>query len=400
MLPISARGSAGAGPVSPTLGGIDSPLMGAARSLFATRWARASLCATVTVSFPALAEPTADLRGDIRARNFANHYSPHRGDNLHLDFGSQLRARPELTVQLNDSLSTVATVRAYRDFGSVVTAAQTTSGYSLDRLYFDYQDGAFDYRVGRQALHYGVSQIWNPVDLIDSQNPLDAQFDPNGVNALSASVGLSPTCVWHAVVAFPFDQPLSLTRLQWLWGTFDVSVLAADVRHVNERVLGLTAKGDIEVGVWLESAYHFSPPRDYLEFVVGIDYSLALLESIYLSLQYYRDESGGSSFEDYDYLALLTGQRTFLARQYASFAATANYNEETSVRGTFILNLEDGSSVAALGFRRYITDALELQLNVQSLQGLGNGEFSLRRGHPLVNIVPVQTAELSLYWYL
>ncbi len=360
---------------------------------------RVSLILAALASPPILAVDY-DLRGSIRSRLAL--FSPVAGDvppegGQRDTYSLELRARPELTFYFKDRLSATVTVRGQRNWGA--TEESLGSGeVELDRAFLDVEAGGWDLRIGRQAINFGQALIWNPVDLVDSNSPLDFDVVKQGVDAFRASWAASATASVQGLLAFPEGGTLALLRGEVLAGSADLGFLAASDARTDERVLGFDVKGDWGVGYWLEGAYHdLEEGEDYLRVVAGIDYSFAVQDSLYLAFQVYRDESGGTGVADYDYASLGTTRR-FLARSYGSAVAGLTFSELTTLNGSLIYNFEDESFVTTVGLVRYFFDNLEVTVRASLFRGSGPGEYNPVAGSPLFGRQPTETYDLYLEW--
>lgn len=331
-----------------------------------------------------------DLRGSLRSRY--GMFSSVVGE----DESLEVRARPEILLYLGDRLTANITVRAEHGWG----LAEEQFGrdeVDLDRFFLDLELGRWDLRLGRQALNFGPAQIWNPVDLVDSNTVLDFQIVKQGIDAVRASYAISSTASILGLVAFPDGGSLSLLRGEMLLGDTELGLLAAADRREDDLIFGFDLKGDLGVGWWVEAAWHDQPAEDFHQFVLGLDYSWPVLQQLYLAVQYHYDSSGGTGIEDYDFTAAATGRR-FLARQYASLLGTLTVDELTAINSSLILNLEDQSYVATLGIGRYFFDNLEVTLRATLFRGSGPGEYNPVAGSPLFGRQPTEAYEVYLEW--
>lgn len=349
----------------------------------------------------------ASLRGYAQTRFYALGLSlpegtayPAEGPALRhdYDYALELRVRPELVVSLREDLSFLLTVNAPRQLGRPLPGFGPPS-LRVDRAYFDYRLDEWDFRVGRQAINFGSAQIWNPLNLTDVNTAFNFSVEKIGVDAVRAAYSLSPTSRMVGLLAFVGNEPISLLRTEWLMGTVGMAVTAADDRFHDERVLGLDFKGDLEVGFWLEGTLRL-PGRgeSFYQVVAGVDYSLPVLDRLVFSLQYYRDSSGGTGVDNYDYEALLAGRRSFLGRQYTSLLAELAVDPETSVRGALLVNLEDRSRLMSLGVSRLFFESVELGLRLMMLQGSGPGEFNPPEDSVLGAATPSRALEVLVDW--
>ncbi|WP_044180585.1 hypothetical protein [Hyalangium minutum] len=341
----------------------------------------------------ARAEVSASVGGSVRNRLYV--FSPLDKDN----YSYELNIRPEFTVNVSEDMAAVVTLNAQRLLGAAGRAGNAEV-LLVDRAYIDYHFEKWDLRIGRQAINMGSAMIWNPIDLVDLNTPLNFAVQKRGVDTARASISLSPTARVIGAVAFPQNKALSLLRAEWLLGGTGMAVVAVDDRRRDEQVLGVDIKGDLEVGYWLEGAVHL-PQEGKVSYrvVVGADYSFPVLQSLTFSAQYYRDSSGGAGLSDYDYEALAAGRRSFLGRQYVSLTGNLSTDEVTYVSLAFIGNLEDRTGLVSLGVGRYFFDNLEVSLRGLLMGGLqGPGEFKPGEGHPLGSALSTRTVELYVDW--
>ncbi|MDC0708561.1 hypothetical protein POL68_08775 [Stigmatella sp. ncwal1] len=346
----------------------------------------------VVLGSVAQAEVSTNIAGSLRSRSYL--FSPLDSEN----YSSEFNVRPEFTVAFSEELSSVVTVNAQRVIGQ---AAKKSEGQlTVDRAFIDYRFEKWDLRIGRQAINMGSALIWNPIDLVDFNTALNFAVEKRGVDSARAAISLTPTSRVLGLVAFPDGKALSLLRGETLLGSTGLALLAADDRRRDEQIIGVDVKGDLWVGYWVEGAVHL--PREgkaSYRVVVGVDYSFTVLERLTLSAQYYRDSSGGTGVDDYDFTAYLEGRRPFLGRQYVSLMADLGLNEITFLKLSIIGNLEDRSGFVSLGVGRYFFDNLEVTVRGLLLGGVsGIGEYKPGSGHPLEGALSTRTLELYLDW--
>jgi hypothetical protein len=373
-------------------------------------WALALLLTLAGTSARAEGEVSADLRGLFRSRAYFFHLGSTEA--LALPAGQatpealspytvEFVARPEVVLHLGDNLSGVGTVHAVRWVG--LAAERGALGqFRVDRAYIDYTRERLDLRLGRQALNFGSGLIWSPVDLFDANTPLNFSVEKVGVDSVRASYSLGSTTRLMGVLALQGGKPITLARAQWVVGSTGMALMAADRSSSREQVLGFDMKGDLLLGYWVEGTVHL--PRDrspFYRLLLGVDYSFPVLQMLSLSAQYYRDSSGGTGLEDYDFPAYLAGTRSFLGRQYLSLTGDLGLTESSSATAAFVFNLEDRSGLAIAGLRTTFLDNLQVSGRFILSHGFdGPGEFSPTGTHPLRNLVSTRTLELLLEWSL
>jgi hypothetical protein len=345
---------------------------------------------------PASAGLRSELRGYARSRFSV--FSPLDG----ADWNLQATLRPELVLFVAERLSATLTVAGHRLAGRSEELLGQQGSFRVERAFLDATLGRLDVRVGRQAINFGSALIWNPVDLADFNTPFDFNVEKRGVDALRAAAAISATSSVLGLMAFPEQggsrRVISLLRAEALVGSTNLALMAAQDGRSDEFVLGLDAKGDLGLGLWLEGAAHLPQERDaYYDVVLGADYSFAVLDRLVVAAQVRRDSSGGTGVEDYDCGALLRG-RSFLARQYGSLLGTLAASELLSGTASLIYNFEDASFITTGSVTRVFFENLEATLRISLLRGSGPGEFNPVEGSPLEGQVPRESYELWLEW--
>lgn len=247
------------------------------------------------------------------------------------------RVRPRFDLDLGEHAKLVATIEAGlsqgrnlqdeaertiddSDFGPVLAQAgcewpadekntilriNRASDYlAVDRLYVDVYSPKVDVRIGRQALQWGSGLLVNPTDPFPQVLFAEPWRPRAGVNAIRAAVPFGKTSNQvTGVVASDdsFTAVRAAARATVNVKGADLSALGA-YRGVLDQpasgIIGLDVKGTLGVGYWFEGALHVESERVYEEFVVGVDYSFAVLETWTVAAQYYRN-GGGQSPEEY-----------------------------------------------------------------------------------------------------
>lgn len=292
------------------------------------------------------------------------------------------RLRPTLTGEIENLPLTSLTVtpQLYFQQGRNQPVIEEVDDYlTIERFYLDCYFEKFDLRLGRQAVNWGSAQIWNPTDLFREFFLTDYWAERKGINAAKAFVPL-PGNLWLAAVAATGDTDISDNRyglkLGTTWIDADIAGVFMDDTVENRLVGGLDIKGQLKIGYWLEAAWFFPMDRDlddHLEFVVGVDYSFPLKYGLLISAQYYRDGSGESSEQDYNWLDY--GTRFNLARDYASFTASLAWDDEVSFSLLIISNLNDGTGIITPYLNLFLPVNLQLSLGANLTVGPEGGEF-------------------------
>ncbi|MDD9966173.1 MAG: hypothetical protein OXR73_08120 [Myxococcales bacterium] len=170
----------------------------------------------------------------------------------------------------------------------------------VDRLFLDAYLPWADVRVGRQAVHWGSAQFFNPTDPFPQVLLAEPWRPRRGVNAARVTVPFGDVHDAKAIVATDdvFGSFRGAGRVKLNWLETDVAVNGNYRSDTNVGFVGLDVRGTLGVGYWLEGGVRLdSDPHE--EFVVGVDYSFPLLERLVLVAQYYRNGSGATDPDDY-----------------------------------------------------------------------------------------------------
>ena len=292
-----------------------------------------------------------------------------------------LRARPRLRLDLPADVFLVFEPEARYSFGRNEEQFEDVDDVlNVERLFVDAALGPINVTAGRQAVNWGNGIIFNPTDLFDDVFLRDVWAEPSGYDALKLTVPFGPTRELIALASTDegtLDDTVTALRGRLTMGTTDLALVAARDPVRDQELFGADVKGEAVVGMWLEAAW--TQPRDgssFVRSVAGVDYTFALRDALYVALQYYRDGSGETDQQRYDLGALLRGERSTLARNYATLTGRLFWSEDLALGTQTIANLDDGSLVlTAFGDYTRIP-GLTLSVGGTWLAGQPGGEFN------------------------
>lgn len=166
----------------------------------------------------------------------------------------------------------------------------------VDRLHLDLYLGPADLRVGRQALNWGSAQFFNPTDPFPEVLLAEPWRPRRGVNAVRAHVPFGELHDVSLVVATndTLDALRAAGRVRVNWLGTDFALVGAWRGDAESGLVGLDLRGTLELGWWIEAAYHFGD-TSYEELSAGVDYSFPVLERMTLLVQYYRNGAGSTN---------------------------------------------------------------------------------------------------------
>lgn len=316
------------------------------------------------------------------------------------------RVRPTLSIQTGPRVSATATVEGTlvqgRDIGDEIFdyLGTTTVGpvldefctpsenYSFDdihdyltveRLFVDFNGERVDIRVGRQAVNWGSAMVFHPTDVVNEVIASEPWRERTGVNAVRANIGLGE----HSITALAtMDDDLSAFEKAADFPEYEnlpIGVAAkatvraletdwsavANYRPDGDYFVGGDLRGTLGVGWWVEGGWH--GVAEAPEVVVGVDYSLPILDRFYIAAEYRYDGTGEADADAYDY-SLRTGgaielpydcpfdtlgstdedapdPRTTLGQHYVDGTINVRFLDDYGVGATAIVNVDDGTGL-------------------------------------------------------
>jgi hypothetical protein len=271
---------------------------------------------------------------------------------------------------------------------------------SIERLFLDIKLPAADIRLGRQPVNWGSALFFNPTDIFSQVLITEPWQERDGVDAARVNVPIGEDIQITGLVAGLDDYQ---TWRGGLRGSMHVG--ATDIALIGSSdgstwFAGLDAKGDLEVGWWVEGGFEgdlTGTDEGALKVSAGLDYSFPVLEHLYLATQVYHDGSGQipalydwssrqdptlatlSTCEAYpeieDYLPETPDEyRLTLGQWYGLFVMQLGATEDFTITATTALNLADQTGLLFPTAAYDIGSRVSLNGGVQVLFG-EEGEF-------------------------
>lgn len=202
------------------------------------------------------------------------------------------RVRPTFDYALAERVNVVATVEGALAQGRAAPRVRSADDYlDVDRLYLDAYSRTADVRVGRQAIHWGSAQYFNPTDPFPEVLLAEPWRPRRGANAVRAFVGLNERTDVTAVGGL--DDALRYGRAA---ARFRTNLAGTDFAVVgswpgkSDWLAGVDLRGTVEIGWWVEAAVRtLGTSRAKEEVSIGVDYSFPVLEKLVPMVQYHRD---------------------------------------------------------------------------------------------------------------
>ena len=204
---------------------------------------------------------------------------------------------------------------------------------ALLKLYFKW----CDFYIGRQMIAWGTGYAFNPTDIWNIKNPIDAEAPKTGVNALRMEIPFGSVS-GLSIVFSPgknFDNSSAGFRLKGNIGGYDLSMCGMSIINEEKAFLGIHRKlmagadlaGQIgDVGIWTEGAA-INPIINHGEFNnfdsiyaqidAGLDYTFK--NGLYVMVEYYYNGLGQVSYKKYsssDFFNIVGGEMAGFAQNY------------------------------------------------------------------------------------
>lgn len=141
-----------------------------------------------------------------------------------------------------------------------------------------------DITMGRQIINFGKGFVFSPVDVFSSVELTDINYRRSGSDIVSIRIPFSDLAGLDLITELPFlDESFSVAvKMFATFSSFDFSLIGMyrdkgiSTNLENEAVIGLTWKGDIEIGFYGEAVCHILTDSSiaFFEGMIGADYSV------------------------------------------------------------------------------------------------------------------------------
>lgn len=270
--------------------------------------------------------------------------------------------------------------------------------HDLDRLRLRFTAPQHDLSVGRQAVSWGTTLIWNPVDLFSGFAPTEIDRDEKqGVDVLRWTWHPAPDSEVDVVVEpLDLEEPGDVeaddsslaVRAATHVGEYEIAAIGG--RVARDTVAGADFTGYLRdagfrgelLHTWVDEA----EDPDFFRAVAGVDYGFAVPWNPYLAVEYFFNGLGAGRPEAYpEVLQRASVQRGIsrgnvfnVGRNYVGLLGRVMPTPLLSLQATSLWNPEDS------GWREFVTCAYsvteDLDLTLGANFGLGpeTSEFNGR----------------------
>ena len=228
---------------------------------------------------------------------------------------------------------------------------------ALVKLFFD----KTDLIIGKQQIAWGTGYAFNPTDIWNNKNPLDAKAPKKGLSAINIEHELGKLSTINIIFApevnienssagirfksnmFDYDYSLSFIRRQ--------TSLRKDFGLDDELRFGFDLTGQVGelFGIWSEAVL-VNPDGEealldsaFLQFDIGVDYTFD--SGTYIMAEYLYNGAGSNDYKDYNTDALvkiINGDMTGFGMHYLFLNTNHIFFDDYTASLSLLANLSDG----------------------------------------------------------
>lgn len=257
---------------------------------------------------------------------------------------------------------------AVMDLIKAFSFGKTPVLFNVRKLYLSVYLPFADITMGRQIINFGKGFVFSPIDVFSTVELYDINLRRNGSDIVNISFPFSVLAGLDLIAELPFPDK-SYSAAAKLFATFfdfDFSLIGM-YRNVgkqensdNETVVGLTFKGDVEIGLYGELVGHYLPDshEKFFEGMAGADYSIR--NKLYFMVEYL--------YKQYDWRYTNWGEHNI----FGSIRYTIN--ELTNISANIIYDFQHETT---LGIIQWYYNILQNVNTIVYIQGTdsSNGQF-------------------------
>ena len=198
---------------------------------------------------------------------------------------------------------------------------------TIDRLWFDFNYGKFQARVGRQRINWGQTLVWNPNDIFNAYSFFDFDYiERPGSDAIRIQYYPDFSSSIEFAVKSDYENNVTAAALYRFnkWG-YDLQFLAGYVNS-EDLVVGTGWSGAIGYVSFRGEASWFQPSENFSDttgtglFTIGIDKAFKDNSMVQLQIMYCNNPLELDGFT-----SMYTGNLTTKDLAFSEFSAFAQY---------------------------------------------------------------------------
>jgi len=198
---------------------------------------------------------------------------------------------------------------------------------TIDRLWFDFNYGKFQARVGRQRINWGQTLVWNPNDIFNAYSFFDFDYiERPGSDAIRLQYYPDFSSAIEVAVKADYEDNVTAAALYRFnkWG-YDLQFLAA---YVNSEDLMVGAGWSGALGFvsfrgeasWFQPSENFSDTTGTGLFTIGLEKAFKDNSMVQIQAMYCNNPAKLDGFT-----SMYTGNLTTKDLAFSAFSAFAQY---------------------------------------------------------------------------
>ena len=276
------------------------------------------------------------------------------GYELHVEFRDELVTEAVASALGSATEARNPMFRGLGDGSTWVDGNRHTLAADVAYANLNWSNGKTDVTLGRQAVTFGRSFFWNPIDWLATFSPteIDREYK-TGVDALRATRSLGRFSGVELVYAYgeSGDRDNSAAIARWFGNLndWDMEFLAGSV-WIDDR-FGFAFSGDV-LGAGVRGEISRNQPRsgpypDFTSATLEVDYRWE--NSLYLTTELHHNGFGSTDPGDYPALftnpRIMTGQVQNVGRDYLASSLGYEFTPLVTGSAAALLNLNDRSGI-------------------------------------------------------
>lgn len=211
---------------------------------------------------------------------------------------------------------------------------------TIDRLWFDYNSGKWQVRVGRQRINWGQTFVWNPNDIFNAYSFFDFDYTERpGSDAVRIQYYSSASSTAEIAVKIDSDADVTAAALyKFNKGGYDIQLLGG-VSNSSDIVAGAGWSGAIGTvgfrgeGSWFRPLKNFSDTTGVLTITTGIDKVFGNNSSFQFQIMYCNNPLQFSDFGSF-----YSGDLTAKELAFSEFSLFSQFSYSISPLATASLS--------------------------------------------------------------
>ena len=308
-------------------------------------------------------------------------------------FGNYLRLRVDMDAYVNDTVSVTATPqfiylsgdRALDPYLGIPLEDDYDVG--LSRAQVDFFWDRFQVTVGKQRLKLSTAYFYSPLDIFNPPDYTEPKSEREGVISVRVTAYLTGFSGARVILApeDTWDESPKAARLFMTVWNFDLGASYIEPGYDRVRMVGFDFAGFVsDLGIYGEGAFEVHNPsgRQYPRGTIGLNYGWR--DGPNITLEYYRDQRGGTDPKSYNYFDYLEGRQITLGRDMAGGVVTYYPHPMWLLAFAAMVNIHDESYYLNPSITWSVYQDVDVMLETDYFGGPEVSEFYIQ--HPIYRL--------------